>query len=57
MPSHVSLSVASVTMQTHKNDHWQGYAAITAAAYAKELVNSLSFGVGDAPLASKILLL
>ena len=42
---------------SHKNDHWQGYAAITAAAYAKELVNSLSFGVGDAPLASKILLL
>jgi nucleoside phosphorylase len=23
---------------THKNDRWQGYAAATAAAYAKELL-------------------
>ncbi|KAL4868300.1 hypothetical protein BDV12DRAFT_169749 [Aspergillus spectabilis] len=24
---------------SHKNDHWQGYAAVTAAAYAKELLS------------------
>jgi nucleoside phosphorylase len=27
---------------THKNDQWQGYAAATAAAYAKELILSIS---------------
>jgi nucleoside phosphorylase len=26
---------------THKNDSWQGYAAATAAAYAKELLNNV----------------
>ncbi|KAL2818214.1 hypothetical protein BDW59DRAFT_152168 [Aspergillus cavernicola] len=24
---------------SHKNNHWQGYAAATAAAYAKELLS------------------
>lgn len=27
---------------THKNDEWQGYAAMTAAAYAKELLSQVS---------------
>ncbi|KAI3579547.1 WD domain protein [Fusarium oxysporum f. sp. albedinis] len=27
---------------THKNDEWQGYAAMTAAAYAKELLKQVS---------------
>jgi len=26
---------------THKNDHWHGYAAMTAAAYAKDLLNRI----------------
>jgi hypothetical protein len=26
-------------LDTHKNDFWQGYAAATAAAYAKELLD------------------
>ncbi|KAL2822222.1 hypothetical protein BDW59DRAFT_103646 [Aspergillus cavernicola] len=28
---------------SHKNKHWQGYAAITAAAYAKELLSVIPF--------------
>ena len=27
---------------THKNKQWQGYAAASAAAYAKELLNTIS---------------
>ncbi|KAH8657802.1 hypothetical protein BX600DRAFT_468158 [Xylariales sp. PMI_506] len=27
---------------THKNDHWQGYAAMTAAAYAKDLLSRIA---------------
>jgi nucleoside phosphorylase len=27
---------------SHKNDHWQGYAAATAAAYAKELLSVIT---------------
>ena len=27
---------------THKNKEWQGYAAATAAAYAKELLNTIA---------------
>ncbi|KAL4867933.1 hypothetical protein BDV12DRAFT_197794 [Aspergillus spectabilis] len=27
---------------SHKNDYWQGYAAATAAAYAKELLSVIS---------------
>ncbi|KAI0864283.1 purine and uridine phosphorylase [Xylaria cubensis] len=27
---------------THKNDSWQGYAAMTAAAYAKDLLNKIA---------------
>lgn len=33
---------------SHKNKHWQGYAAATAAAYAKELLESLQ-ELGDTP--------
>ncbi|KAF7513150.1 hypothetical protein GJ744_010546 [Endocarpon pusillum] len=33
---------------SHKNKHWQGYAAATAAAYAKELLKSLQ-ELGDTP--------
>lgn len=29
---------------SHKNDHWQGYAAATAAAYAKELMRVIPGG-------------
>jgi nucleoside phosphorylase len=32
---------------THKQKHWQGYAALTAAAYAKELLSEIS--VNQAP--------
>ncbi|KAH8797958.1 hypothetical protein F5884DRAFT_825499 [Xylogone sp. PMI_703] len=27
---------------SHKNDYWQGYAAAVAAAYAKDLIHSIS---------------
>lgn len=34
---------------SHKNDRWQGYAAATAAAYAKELLRVMSVDSGDVP--------
>ncbi|KAL4889445.1 hypothetical protein BDV59DRAFT_210363 [Aspergillus ambiguus] len=41
---------------THKNDLWQPYAALTAAAYAKDLLSVIKArGVQQAELASKLL--
>ncbi|RPA82949.1 hypothetical protein BJ508DRAFT_81699 [Ascobolus immersus RN42] len=41
---------------THKNDKWQGYAAIVAAAYAKRLIKKLRVKhiTAEAPLAQKL---